>query len=238
MQIPRSFVITKWEKFLERPLTKEEKSLIKKVKQEIKNNNKIIDLANNANNYNLYIAKLTNYDGNCLFESLKFYNIFENIQEFKQVIANLLIYFQNINIFNNHMTIKELFEVTNEIKEVYSKKDKSFYYYNFHMMCYDLATEQESWSRINTHLVLCFLSKILGIKFHIISNTFDSITIIYDEQDNITEYTNIYLGHIDELHYVPLLIKEENKEYEILQENKYCKLFEKWMLDNIKKIDI
>jgi hypothetical protein len=46
------------------------------------------------------------------------------------------------------------------------KKDKTYYYSDFNMMCYDLATETRKLVlESNTHLLLCYLSKMLAIKF-------------------------------------------------------------------------
>lgn len=202
MDFPRTLDADIWHSYMERPLTEEEKSLFDCVRQEKRFNEKIIKLANNADNKGLYIPKLTNLHGNCLFECLEYNGLITNHDEFRKDLAFMMQIFKNYKEFflDCKNTLNELFEQINDIKCVYCKEDNKFYKYNYDVMCIDLASEF-SWTRLPTELILRFMAELFGITFHIFS---DTTNYVHKIPETSTTNNIIYLGHIGEVHYIPL----------------------------------
>lgn len=217
-----------WEDFLGRKLEQEEIILLKNTESEKKMNDKIFRIYEIAKDHNLYIPELTNMYGNCLFESFQYHDLCEDIDEFRCGIAFLMIMFKDIKgIFPgfDNKSLENLasdFLIKNEI--VFCRKKRRAYKYDFVTMCIDLATNT-SWTRINTNLILVFISAILNIQIKILHNS-EYVTVIGDNKSDKT----IYLGLIDEIHYFPLAQKTYNNEAE-KKCPKYCdnlKLFHQW----------
>lgn len=214
IKFPKTLAIDKWEKYIGRKLKTDEKSFLHDYKLELKMNACIKILHKRAQEKQLYIPYLTQLDGNCMFESLQYYNFFNNIEDFRKNIATMfLLYRDKKYLFKNQEnTLEELFYFTNEIESVMDPKTYKIYKYTYDMMCIDLWNNK-NWSRLPTQLIMMIISYFYDIKFIIINDDNDYETIIYCGNDeNIC--LNIYLGHITESHYVPLAeCKNENKKY-------------------------
>lgn len=207
MDFPRSLNIREWELYLQRDLNSEELFYLEDFKSERRFNEYITKLHNIAKKKNLYIPYLTELYGNCLFESLMQHNIFENDEQFRKMLASLMYIFKDKkNIFQNQeSSLSELFGLTNEIENVVSNNHKKIFKYDYNLMCQDLSNEF-SWTRLPTQLIMMFISFLYNIKFRIISNKSEyEHEICMSTEENPLE---IFLGHIEELHYVPLQIRK------------------------------
>lgn len=191
-----------WEKYLGRNLLEEEFALIKEVEIESSMNRKIMDIYNLAKTNNLYIPQLTTLVGNCIFESLQYHELCDDIKEFRCGLAYLLILFKDTKNFipGTDMTLEEMFKNTNEIEHIYCKKNKKLYEYTFVTMCLDLATNN-SYTRLNTELLFVALSYLLNLKIKILHNNGHITEIKTIEND---QTITIHLGLINEIHYIPV----------------------------------
>lgn len=200
-----------WEEYLERNLEKSELFLLQKTENDNNINKKIVEIYNLATKHELYIPYLTNLHGNCLFESLQYHKICDDIDEFRCGLAFLLIIFKDKKYFipDQELTLEELFNLRNDIKCVYCKKNKRVYKYTFITMCIDLACDNK-WNRLDTQLILSSLSLLFNIKISIFHNNGHITTI---ETINNEHTKTIYIGLIDEYHYFPLDIKTD-KQFE------------------------
>jgi hypothetical protein len=219
-----------WEVFLNRKLTATELNILKNVRDENKFNDLIDTLAVNANKKNLYIPALSELHGNCLFESLELIKIIDDHNEFRQDVASVMRTFKTMKNFfcNQPETLEELFVFMNEIEFVFDKNECVLYKYTYDMMCVDLS-HGFSWTRLPTQLILMTISLLLNARIHILSNTTEyqhtiytglsPPTIINDQPTISIEICkppiDIYMGHIGEVHYVPLSVKQEGEVYEI-----------------------
>lgn len=226
MDYPSKPDFVKWTKYLNRKLTVQEKKYIIDYMEEIQLNESMTELRVNINKKNLCIGHLTDLDGNCLFESLKYHKLFDNELEFRRKISTLMMIFKNEkNIFaNQEESLEDLFNMSNYEEYVYVKKSQKMYKYTFELMCYDLSLDK-SWNRLPTELLLMFISLICKTKIIILSNQNEyAIEIDKSELENPN---TIYLGHINESHYVPLIsIDCENDK--ILKHNEAKGKYHKW----------
>lgn len=191
-----------WEKYLGRTLKSKEYCIIKQAEAEHFMNKKITDIYKSATTKGLYVPQLTTLVGNCIFESLQYHQICDDIDKFRCGIAYLFLLFKDQKYFipDQEMSLEELFNLTNDIETVYCTETKRLYKYTFTAMCLDLA-KNTSWSRLNTQLFFLGLSVILNLKINILHNNGHITEIItIDNQDTMT----IYLGLIDEFHYIPI----------------------------------
>lgn len=197
-----------WKNFLKRDLKKNEFLLIKQAEGEIYMNKKINDILMNAKTHNLYVPQLTELDGNCIFESLKCLKLIDNVPVFRCGLAYMLLVFKNVPNFlpNQESSLEEIFNVTNNIQNVYCNKTNTIYKYTFTAMCIDLATNH-SWTKLNTELIFLGLSVMLNVRINIFHNNGHLTEITTFENDKTT---TINLGLIDEIHYIPLAIKPDN----------------------------
>jgi hypothetical protein len=215
-KFPRTYDIEIWKTYLNRELTMDELVIINNFRLEFEFNKKLFDLYKIVNYKNLYIVKLTNLNGMCLFESLAENNMHDVL---KKNILIILLEYKNIpNYFNNNIdTLHELFLKFNETV------DEN---YTYEAMCQDIIQMNEtSWTRIPTELILMIISKIYNVKIMIISNLSYNVNEIYE--GNMHTFNVIYIGHIDECHYVPLHIKLPNIDYKFIKyENAKNKFYE------------
>lgn len=203
-----------WEEYLERELTRKELIILSQARSECLFNNKINKVFEKGKTMGLYIPELTELHGNCIFESLKILGLCEDIDAFRTSIALSMFILKdkkNLIINEDGSNSQSLFELFNDFKEihyVFCQEDKKIYKYNFDVMCMDLATDT-SWTRFNTHLILLFLASLLNLKFTIIQDS----GYVHDI-GNITnpDTKTIYLGHIGELHYIPLDVGETEEQ--------------------------
>jgi len=214
-----------WMNFLQRELEMKEKFILGGVKSEGRFNEKVKTIFELGQKYNLYIPKLTELHGNCMFESFQSIGLCNDFEKFRVALAYIMYIFKDIKdlIPNSGSTMNELFTVFNEVEFVSRDDDKRLFKYNFDLMCIDLATDT-SWTRLNTELVLTFISTMFNIKIIIIHDNGYIQEISTLSNDNTK---TIYLGQIQELHYIPLIPKVVGDEQCLMYTEK-LDLFHKW----------
>lgn len=230
MNFPRSLNEKEWERYLNRKLNPEESFYFEEYRMEKRFNDYILKLHNIATKKGLYIPYLTGLYGNCLFESLMLHNLFEDDEKFRKNLAILMYIFKDKkNLFpNQECSLSELFSFTNEIEFVMSKNHKKLFKYDYSAMCQDLSNEF-SWSRLPTQLIMMAISYFFNVKFHIISNKNEYEHEIYmGTEENPLD---IYLGHIEELHYVPLEVRKGSPSEDVIPKHTTAKTnFFKWAI--------
>ena len=204
----RCINIKYWQNYLDRNLTTREIILIKDVGIEIKENAKLGVIHNMAVKNGLYIEHLTDMDGNCLFESLKYIGIFDDADDLRKGVAFLLLLLENVDMEKEfkcknilHTTPKIAFECTNDIKYVHCKQHNMLYQYTYQTMCNDLYGDS-SWNRLNTEVVLRILAIVFNLGFRIYHTTDYISEIIPESSENPTI---VNLGLMGEFHYIPLV---------------------------------
>ena len=157
-------------------------------------------------------------------------------------------------------TLSELFSLFQEVEvddqKIYVScgrkvdgkyKFVNFYKYTYNVMCQDL-TNNHSWTRMPSQLILMVISYLYKVEIIIISNMNDYENRI-SAFDNLTEkpeLKKLYLGHIGEYHYVPIDILKDDEEvdpifYDTAQQNFVAWANEKeqtritWYLEDLKR---
>ncbi len=194
-----------WESYLGRKLKKHEFFLIKQAESENSMNNKIMDIYSSAKVNGLYVPQLTNLHGNCIFESLQYHGLCDNIEHFRCGLAYLLILFKDKKYFipEQELSLEEIFNVSNNVETVFCKKTRRMYKYTFITMCLDLA-KNCSWTRLNTQLIFLAMTVLFNIRISVLHNNGYISEIKTIENENTK---TIYLGLIDETHYIPVAVK-------------------------------
>lgn len=194
-----------WGKYLGRKLKKNEYFLIKQAENETSMNNKIMDIYNSAKLNGLYVPQLTTLVGNCIFESFQYHGLCEDINTFRCGLAYLMILFKDKKFFipGQELSLEEIFNFSNNIETVFCKKTKRLYKYTFIAMCLDLA-KNCSWTRLNTQLIFLVMTVLLNIRISILHNNGHITEIKTIENENTM---NVYLGLIDETHYIPIAVR-------------------------------
>jgi hypothetical protein len=204
---PKTSDIEVWESFLNRELTIEEKLYLMDVIIEKNLNKELLNLQKNLiKNGSLYIPKLTNNVGNCLFESLEILNIGNSDQIRKNVAAIMTLCGKDDSFFPYlNMSLRNIFVNANDIKNVYDKNEKQIYKYNYDMMLIDLYSNY-SWSRLPSELILMVISRIYKIKILIYHNNTEYVNEI-NVWNNSSSFSPkiIRLGQLNEEHYVPII---------------------------------
>jgi hypothetical protein len=201
IDFPRTINIFEWTKYLNRELNMEEKCLFNSVRMEKMMNIQLNKINETIKIRDLEISHLSVIDGNCLFDSLSSLGYGENADELRKSITYLMYIFKDYKNFftDQEETLSELFANFNEIEIVYCKNDSKVYKYNYEVMCQDMY-ESCNWTRLNTQLVLMFISKIFNINITIIhDNGFETTIHLGDEKAE-----NVYLAHVGESHYLPI----------------------------------
>jgi hypothetical protein len=206
------FDIEYWENKLNRNLNDIELSIIQNANNEHEINTKILKIDDVCNKYDLYIPELTKLNGNCLFDTLKYNNLCNDVNKFRYGLSQFLIFFKDKKQFipNQDLSLEELFNIGSDVSYVKCIKTKKIYKYSFTMMCIDLA-KNGSWEKLHTQLILSALTVLLNIKIVIVHN-YGNLTEIETIVNNNTK--TIYMGLIDEFHYIPIMLKEnKNSKY-------------------------
>jgi hypothetical protein len=220
MSFPNTLDHDMLEYYLGRALTVEEKSIIYDYTMEEAFNDKLQDVYKFCKSKNLHAPILTSLAGDCLFESLVYFGIGKNVGELRKTVSLLLYIFKDYKylIPDNDMTLKQLFDVTNEIKYV-KCSDGKFYYYTYDTMCQDV-TNMQSWTKLPTQLILMVISYVFKLKIIILNNNGNYENVINtfkpvktDDDNNSTKIKTIYLGHVQEAHYFPLDYNHNNEDY-------------------------
>jgi len=226
---PKTLGFQKWETYIGRKLKPSEKKLINNYKIEKKMNVCIKNIHNRAKSKGLCIHYLTNLDGNCMFESLQHHNFFDTIENFRKNIATLMLFYRNKKYLfdGQENSLEELFQFTNEVEYVIDPDTGKLYKYNYDMMCIDLWNNN-NWSRLPTQLIMMTISYFYNIKFNIINDENDYETTIYCGDSSKNSHLDVYLGHITETHYIPLVECTINKN-RIPKHNEAREEFMEWV---------
>ena len=223
-----------WEKYLERELTIKEINLIENFAMERSFNRKMKKLYDVCKKKGLGVKGLTGLYGDCMFESLNYYNIGYDIKSLRLGLAYIM------NIFKDHKnffptqetTLKELFNMFNEVQFVScinKNKTKTFHFYTYETMLKDLSNEG-SWTMLPTQLILMVISLIFQVEIIIINNEteYETIINVYQESTVNLNLQKVYIGQLGESHYLPLYILETNEELDIKYYTDEQKNFLKW----------
>jgi hypothetical protein len=237
LDFPRTINMFELTKYLNRELNMEEKCLFNSVKMEKLMNIQLNKINETIKSRNLEISHASVIDGNCLFDSLSSLGYGDNSDELRKSITYLMYIFKDYkNFFTDQQeSLNELFANFNEIELVYCKNNSKVYKYSFDVMCQDMY-ESCNWTRLNTQLVLMFISKVFNINITIIhDNGFETTIHLGDENSK-----NVFLAHVGESHYLPISKIEDmdnlkNIEYKHMKHD-----FLKWatkqsLLKNMKE---
>lgn len=225
------------------------KKIIKKYYEEEKINKQLNKLYENCEKNKLCMGKLTNMYGDCLFESLNYHGIGEDVESLRKGLAMILYIYKNDKEFlPSKMSLKEMYEMSmdEEIEKVYykEKKEKKYTKYGYNVMCQDLTVEN-SWERIPANIILILVSylykvEIITVVDYETKNNGISPINFWNEIEHENEIEKIYIGHICDNHWIPIKEKEENKELEEEKNEYYTKeteKFNKWAKEILKKIE-
>ena len=95
------------------------------------------------------------------------------------------------------------------------KNEIQFYKYSYDVMCQDLSNNG-SWDKLRTNMILLVLSRIYKLKIHILNIThngyFLNILNAFENLKNQPKLKTIYLANINEIHYLPLDILSNNQK--------------------------
>jgi hypothetical protein len=219
-------------------LTKRDKKFLRSVRNENGNNKSMAKIHANALKDGLYIPCLTELVGDCMFESIEHTGFCKDRNELRKSVAILFYLFGNCKIISSYIdegkTLKDIFELFNDIEYVYCYNTNLLYKYTYYTMCSDMYNSG-SWSRLPTELILTVLSVFFKVRFHIYHDNghIDKIcdngiinkVIENEEHETLEEQlvpedqaipegyviqsdddkSNIYLALIGENHYVPLI---------------------------------
>lgn len=217
-------------------LTKKEKKLLRSVKYEKQDNEAMARIQAKAITNGLYIPRLTELVGDCMFESIEHSGFCADREEFRKSIAILFFLFGDCKVISAYEEpLKEVFAFFNEIEHVYCHDTNLLFKYTYYTMCSDMFTSG-SWSRLPTELVMTVISVFFKVRFHIYHDNghIDKICDIEVDKEISLEdrESNIYLALIGENHYVPLVhIPDGMNVTETLKCPKYdvqLKKFHRW----------
>ncbi len=209
-----------WEGVVGRRLKKEEKIMLIDIRAEYNMNDRMHILNKFIKKDGLCIKKLTNMHGSCLYESFKHQQLIHSVSQFRRMLTySLLLFKDDDTLFPNlGMSMKEYFNLRNDTDNVEFVKDKNtqkIYKYNFDAMCIDIMNDS-GWDRVDTEIIMMFMAKLFDLKFIIYevkkNNTCSKLTVCSSEDNKNTKI--IYLGHVKELHYVPLF-QYDDEEYKM-----------------------
>lgn len=229
LKFPRSLVSRTWRKYLKRNLTPKEYYILENYKTELKLNKDVSGLHEKCFINNLYVPLLSNSDGNCMFQSLNYHKIGSSIVSLRRGLATIMYLFKDQkNFIWSDTTLKEMFDPFNDIEYVarnikstneYGEEviTKKFYKYTFNIMCQDLSNNY-SWGKLPTELILRVISYLYKVEIVIINSSPDSVDITINSHQNVEEgvpaLRRIYLGQLDESHYLPIEMLKDGEEAE------------------------
>lgn len=229
--------IVQMEKRLGRKLTKNEKEMVREYKMELSLNNDLKKLYEKLNESEYYVPILSDPYGNCFFESLLYHKVGNSITEIRKKVSELMLQYKEFKLPNNDRSLEQLFTDTNEVHTIIVKsgKTKKIIVYDYNEMCKDILRDG-AWSRLPTELIMMLLSYTNKYNFIIMSNLTTNNIIIKSDIDDISIYRQIYLGYIDNTHYIPLDVKINDEQFVKLFYTK-AQNYLKNMMKNIKKVN-
>jgi hypothetical protein len=237
--------INYWTTQLERinkQLHKRDRKILKNAKNEKCDNESLQRIHARALQDNLYIPCLTELNGDCMFESMQHAGLCVDKNYMRKSVGLLFFLFGNCKLISGHdMTLKELFDMTNDIQYVYCHNNDKLYKYTYYTMCSDMFTDG-CWSRLPAELVLMMISIFFKVRFHVYhdnGHVAKICDIMLDNQLSETDPgSNIRVGLIGEHHYIPLV--ERNGNAQELKCPKYdteLRKFHKWAKEIARMID-
>ena len=199
---------------INRKFTKNDRKVLKKAESEKEDNDLISNIASSGASVGCYIPELTDFDGNCFFESLQINGFCHDKKKLRQNLAFLFFLFGDSTDMikikgpdGRDLTLKEVCAQFNNIEYVFCWKKKRLYKYSYYTMCSDLYTNK-TYTRFPTQVLLIMLSFFFGVRFHIhYDNGFINSEVAESSRDVIPKddpERNIHLGLLGEYHYVPL----------------------------------
>lgn len=249
LYFPKTISHKAWEQYLGRYLSHQEKFILEGYRAEKYMNQMLDDLYRQCIKKKIYyVPLLTSLDGNCLFESLLYHKIGSSVEQLRRTLALIMYLYKSYKGFfpNREESLEEMFVPYNCVEYVSCKKkvdgevQKEFYKYTYNVMCQDLSNNH-SWTRLNTQLVLMVLSYIYKLEFVIVTNRDankhedDNIMVINTNASDQVDIKKIYLGILGESHYVPLDILNQDEALEPLYYNEAKTLLLEWASDIEKK---
>lgn len=232
MPFPRSINKKKWETYLNRKLKTREKNILIDLKAEMISNKSLKIIHQKCDKQNLFVSELTEMDGNCLFESLLFYD-FNNkytTKMFRRLISDFMITNADTkHLFpGNDNTLRDIFTMTNDVTYINTKHRSKRIKFTYNTMCKELK-KMDKWHRLPAQLILTVISYIFKFKIIIISDNDYSPTInAYENLTNQPPLRTIYLGHMENSHYIPIDVKEPGYEYERIYYEEEKEYFFEW----------
>lgn len=208
-----------WENYLKRDLNPKEYSIVSRYNSECSMNECIREILFYGEQDRLVVKLLPKIDGNCLFESLVSHGIGDSISVLRNGLATLIYFMKDVKGFlgPNSDSMQEMFDATNEVEFVGKVVDDddnneefvSYHRYTFETMVQDM-TENSSWSLLPTQMILMVVSRLYGVKIVILNNQSPYRNII--DVSGIDLPKVIYIGHIDEYHYISLMVKSDEQD--------------------------
>jgi hypothetical protein len=246
---PKTTSEDKWKNYLERQLTYEEKYIIDSLKSEAHFNNHMRSMYALCKQRNMYVPALTLMDGNCLFNSLTYHNIGTNGVTLRKGLATIMLIFgDTVNFLPNFpgMTLRQIFDMydadkfyvaKDEYYVVDGKKEKftQHFKYTYDVMCQDLSNDG-SWSKLPVQLILLVISYMYKVNIEVISSKDYVYNVdVYDKTNQLTR--TVYLANINDLHYVPIRVHNQNDKRDELYYQDATYKFAQWAqsMEMIKK---
>jgi hypothetical protein len=166
----------------------------------------VAKLERNARREGYMVAAHTNMDGNCFYESMVNRGYGKNISSLRLALGYLFFQYGDFKGFfpnQPEMTLRDLFQFTNEIEWIKDEQTLQVKRYTYDTMCADLRTSG-SWTRMPMQIIMMTLSLLYDLQFRIFTDSgADSYTVAWNE--DIKHYKNVVaLGKMDEFHYVPM----------------------------------
>ena len=227
-------------------MTRDEHRILQDMKSESYMNKTLEEIQSYCLSHGLRVAQTTNLHGNCLFESLIYHNIGENITNLRAGLAAMFYTFKDKKNFfpNIQDSLEELFIPTNEIlfargiiltkytdpetNEEKTKYHESLCKYDYISMVQEVAN-QYCWDSLPTQIILMLVSFLFKVNINIIHNNGHITEInMFEGVENAPKISNIYLALIGESHYVPVDILEEGNSYQTVSYTNALIVFHKW----------
>lgn len=238
-RFPKTIDPKMWCNYLGRRLSLQEMKLLRDVKYEMYMNQMLNGLHEMSHEKNLFVSALTGLYGNCMFESLNYHKIGDDVKSLRQALSYFLYQFQDYpNIFPMQpTTLKEIFTWGNEIEHVVCPQNEKFYKYTYNVMCQDLADDC-SWTKIPTQLILMVISLLFEVEIVIVSNLSDweNKINVWNEEKKVK---TIWIGHLGEHHYLPLDRIKEDQDVDTIDIILYrdaMDMFRKWTQYQVKQM--
>lgn len=238
-RFPKTINPKMWCHYLGRRLSIQEMRLLRDVKYELHMNQMLNELHEMSHSKNLYVSALTGLHGNCMFESLNYHKIGDDVKSLRQALSYFLYQFQDYpNIFPTQSeTLKDIFTMGNEIEHVVCRQNDKYYKYTYNVMCQDLADDC-SWTKIPTQLILMVISLLFEVEIVIVSNLSD-----WENKINVwgedKKVRTIWIGHLGEHHYLPVdQIKDDDtvEDIDIIMYNEAMEMFQKWTHFQVRQV--